>query len=295
MERACTVVVNPAAGRGRTGRLLPGLMDAVARSGLDHDVRVSAGSDDAARLARDAAASGRTIVACGGDGLVGRLAGVVADQGGRLAIVPTGSGNDFARTLGYDTRRPLSALDALVAPKVATVDLGLVDGTSFCCVASAGFDAEANRWANGVEHLGGTALYVAAALRTLARYGPRRFELTVDGKRHETEAWLVAVANAPSYGGGMRVAPAARVDDGLLECTVVGAVSRLEFLATFPKVFRGRHVEHPRVETFSAREVTIDSESPDVPVYADGESAGTLPRTLTIRPRALTVLAPGRP
>jgi diacylglycerol kinase (ATP) len=290
-----TVIVNPAAGRGRTAKVLPRLAPALADAGLDAEVLVSTGPDDPARMAAEAIDRGRVPVACGGDGLVSMVAGVVADHGALMGIVPTGAGNDFARHLGLDHKDPLAAVPVLASGVETTVDLARVGGRWVCCVVSAGFDAEANRWANGVERLSGTPLYVAATLRTLGSYRPRRFEVTVDGEASEVEAWLVAVANTPNYAGGMRVAPAARTDDGVLHVTVVGPVSRGTFLRTFPKVFSGRHVEHPLVDVLSGRSVTVTPLDGPGPAYADGEPLGDLPVTVEAVPDALRVLAPASP
>jgi diacylglycerol kinase (ATP) len=192
-------VVNPSAGRGRTRKLLPRLTDAFAGTGLDVDVRVSVDLDDAVRLAREAFDEGRGVAACGGDGTVNALAGVAADHGGILAIVPTGAGNDFARHLGLDRRRWLDAIPLLATGPVGTVDLGRAELTGadtdehgatvrwFTSVANAGFDSEANRWANGVQWASGTTLYILAVLRTLGTYRPHRFRLTVDGDVHDIE------------------------------------------------------------------------------------------------------------
>ncbi|MGH9027253.1 MAG: diacylglycerol/lipid kinase family protein, partial [Acidimicrobiia bacterium] len=213
-----TAIVNPAAGRGRSRKLLPKLRAALAASDLDVDVVVSAGPDDPARIARAAFAAGRDVVACGGDGLVAELAGIAAESDGLLAIVPLGAGNDFARTLNIDHRKPLAAVDLLRDGKELLVDLGRVGDRWFTSVANTGFDAEANRWANGVNRLSGTTLYVVAVVRTLAVYKPQRLRLTLDdGEPREIRAWLVAFANGDSYAGGMRIAPSARLDDGALD------------------------------------------------------------------------------
>jgi len=287
-----TVIVNPAAGRGRTRRLLPDIEERAAAVGAKVEVSLSA--DDPPRMAREAAAQGHDLVACGGDGVAAAVAGVAADTGRRLAIVPTGAGNDFARNLGYDAKHPLAAFDALAHGRDRVVDLGRVNDRWYTCVTASGFDAEANRWANTVHRLSGTALYVAAVLRTLAVYQPHPFRLTVDGETHECRAWLVAVGNGPAYGGGMRIAPGASFDDGLLDVTVVGAMSRLQMLMNFPKVFRGTHVRHPLVSTFRGVRVDLVSLDPSVPmdVYADGELVGPLPATMVAQPRALTVRVP---
>lgn len=288
-----TVVVNPAAGRGRTRKLLSSIEARAAASGAK--VAVSMSADAPVVLAREAAAIGHDLVACGGDGLVAAVAGVAADTGRRLAIVPTGAGNDFARGLGYDPKHPLDAFDALEHGRDRVVDLGRVNGRWYTCVTASGFDAEANRWANTVHRLSGTALYVAAVLRTLAVYQPHPFRLTVDGETHDIKAWLVAVGNGPSYGGGMNIAPAAVLDDGLIDVTVVGEMTRAQMLWNFPSVFKGTHVSHPKVRTFRAERVELASLDPSVPmdVYADGERVGPLPATMEAVRNALTVRIPG--
>lgn len=161
----------------------------------------------------------------------------------------------------------------------------------FTTVANTGFDAEANRWANTVDSISGTPLYVAATLRTLVRYRPQRFHITIDGDAHELEAWLVAVGNTRTYAGGMAIAPEASVHDGALEVCVVGPVPRLEFLTTFPKVFSGTHVEHPQVRTWRAHtEVHVRCEGQEM--WASGERIGPLPATLQPAPGVLRVVVP---
>jgi diacylglycerol kinase (ATP) len=289
-----TAIVNPAAGRGRTRRLLPDLTCAFEAAADDVHVEVSAAPGEPTRLANAAADAAHDLVACGGDGVVSEVAGVAAARGVRLAIVPTGAGNDFARTLGYDTKHPLAAIDVLAKGEDRVVDLGSVNGRFYTCVTASGFDAEANRWANTVTRLSGTTLYVAAVLRTLAVYKPHPFRVTVDGEAVDTDAWLVAVGNGPAYAGGMHITPAARLDDGQLDVTIVGRLGRVAFLRAFPRVFKGTHVTHHAVSTFRGRHVTIESRDPSVPmdVYADGERVGPLPATMEARPAALTARVP---
>ncbi len=287
-----TAIVNPVAGRGRTQKLLPDLERAASAAGIALHVSPEPGAPT--KLARAATDEGHDLVACGGDGLVTEVAGVAADTGKRLAIVPTGAGNDFARVLGYDPKHPLRAFDAIANGHDRVVDLGRVNGRWYTCVTASGFDAEANRWANTVRRLSGTTLYVAAVLRTLAVYKPHRFRVTVDGEAHETTAWLVAVGNGPAYAGGMRVTPAASLEDGLLDVTIVGAMSRPQFLWNFPKVFKGNHVGHPEVTTLRGAQVYLESLDASIPmeVYADGERVGPLPGTMEAVRDALNVRVP---
>jgi diacylglycerol kinase (ATP) len=289
-----TAIVNPVAGRGRTRRLLPDL-EGAARA-ADVELHVSPEPGAPTKLALAAVEAGHDLVACGGDGLVTEVAGVAADNGARLAVVPTGAGNDFARVLGYDPKQPLRSFDALRedAGRDRVVDLGRVNGRWYTCVTASGFDAEANRWANTVQRLSGTTLYVAAVLRTIAVYKPHPFRLTVDGEAHEIRAWLVAVGNGPAYAGGMRIAPDAHLDDGLLDVTVVGAMTKPQLLWNFPKVFRGTHTSHKLVQTFRAARVELESLDASIPmeVYADGERVGPLPATMEAVRDALTVRVP---
>ena len=299
-----TAIVNPAAGRGRTRSLLADLHAACAASALDIDLQVPTSAEHGRTLAEQAFAAGRGVIACGGDGTVGELAGVAAEVGGLLAVVPSGSGNDFARHLGFDVTHPLDAFAVLEAGRVARVDLGRAwaggrgptdPPTWFCTVASTGFDAAANEWANAVQRLRGTTLYVVAMLRTLVTYKPRRFLLTVDGEAHVVDAWLVAVGNSRSYGGGMRVTPHAALDDGLLDVVVVGPVSRSKFLRTFPQVFKGGHVDRDEVETWRGRVVeieSIDAGAHDLELYASGDRAGALPARLEGTAGALRMVVP---
>ena len=246
------------------------------------------------KLARAAADEGHDLVACGGDGLVTEVAGVAADTGRRLAVVPTGAGNDFARVLGYDPKHPLDAFDALANGHDRVVDLGRVNGRWYTCVTASGFDAEANRWANTVQRLSGTTLYVAAVLRTLAVYKPHPFRLTVDGEAHEIRAWLVAVGNGPAYAGGMHIAPDARLDDGLLDVTVVGAMSKPEFLVQLPEGVQGHARAAPEGADVPRRRASSSSRSTrrvPMEVYADGERVGPLPGTMEAVRDALTACA----
>ncbi len=289
-----TAVVNPAAGRGRTLRMLPSLSSALAASELDVDVHVATDAADARSAAMKAFAAARGVVACGGDGTVSLLAGAAAESDGVLAIVPTGAGNDFARALGISRRHPTAAIALLQSGREVRVDMGRVNGCWFASVANTGFDAEVNRWANGVRHIGGTALYLAGAARTLMTYRPRRFEVQVDDEAPAAlDAWLLAAGNTPLYGGGLRIVPPARPDDGLLDMCIVGDATVGAFLANLPRVFRGTHVRHPAVTLVRGRRIRVASLDPrPMDIYASGELVGPLPAELEAVPNALRVMVP---
>jgi diacylglycerol kinase (ATP) len=289
-----TAVVNPTAGRGRTRRMLPSLSSALTGSDLQADLYVARDVEDSSAAATDAFAAGEGVIACGGDGTVSLLAGIAAECEGLLAIVPTGAGNDFARALGISRRDPEAAADVVRTGREVRLDLGKVNGRWFTTVANTGFDAEVNRWANGVRHLGGTTLYLAGAARTLVTYRPHRFSIRVDdGLPLEMPAWLLAVGNTPLYGGGLRIVPDARADDGLLDVCVIGDAPVRTFLANFPRVFRGTHVNHPAVTTLRAKQVTIESlDARPMDIYASGEHVGPLPAQLEAVRSAVRVMVP---
>jgi diacylglycerol kinase (ATP) len=164
----------------------------------------------------------------------------------------------------------------------------------FVNVAGCGFDAAvAERVNRGYRFLSGTSAYIASVLATLAFYRPSDLTVVVDGAELRGPAMTCAVANGASYGGGMRIAPDARFDDGVFDVCVIGACTRTEFLRSFPLVFRGTHVDHPKVTMIRGRTIEIVS-SPPVPVLADGELAGQTPARFAMMPAGVRFVVPLR-
>lgn len=225
-----------------------------------------------------------------GDGLIGQVGGAVAEAGGILGVLPGGRGNDFARGLGIPAEIDAAA-DVIAAGNLREIDVGEVNGRRFLCIASCGFDSDANRIANEAKRVRGQAVYLYAALRALWEWKPARFTVTLDGEAEEFSGYSVAAANGPAYGGGMFIAPDADPADGLLDVVWTGSVSKLRFLANLPKVFKGAHVDNPEVTVRRASEVLIEADRPFA-VYADGDHLADLPATVRVLPRALRVLAP---
>jgi YegS/Rv2252/BmrU family lipid kinase len=214
----------------------------------------------------------------------------VAAAGGVLGVLPCGRGNDTARTLGIPLD-PVRAAQALAAGVERRIDLGSVDGRTFVGIASAGFDSETNRVANASRHVRGRLVYPYATLRVLAGWRPAGFAVTVDGVERAFTGYLVSVANMPTYGGGMRIAPDADPTDGLLDVVTARHVSKARFLTIAPRIFAGNHVDAPSVRVERGRAVRLDADRPFM-VYADGDPLCALPATITIQPGALRVLAP---
>ena len=289
------LVHNPTAGGGRAGRLVAEVAERLRADGVETDQHQTRSLEDARLAACEAAASFDAVVAVGGDGTVGACAAGLADAASpvraALGVVPAGGGNDAARSLGLPAGDPLAAAGLLAGLRRRPADLATVAGRAYLNVAGAGFDSEVNRVANQrLGWAGNRPRYVGAVLAELVVGRVATFELALDGRPSRLRGWLVAVANGPSYGGGMKVAPKASLDDGLLDVVVIHEIGKLEFLRTFPKVFSGRHLEHPAVAVHRAARVDLDADR-TLAVYADGEPAGTLPATFEVRRAAITVLA----
>ncbi|HEV2062551.1 MAG TPA: diacylglycerol kinase family protein [Solirubrobacteraceae bacterium] len=289
-EQHWAVVANPAAGRGRGERALAAARIALAEAGVPVVCVRTRDLEHARAAATVAAGEGGTVVAVGGDGLVGAVAAAVAGTSGVLGIVPAGRGNDFARSLGV----PLDAAAAsrtLLRARSRRVDVGEIDGRPFVGIASVGIDAEANRLANAGPPLPDPAVYAVAGVRALLRWRHATFEVEVDGTTNAFRGFAVGVGNSPFYGGGMRLLPDARVDDGLLDVACFGADNRLRFLRQIPQRRVAGHAANPTVSFRRGTVVRIAADRP-MAVYADGEPIGALPTTATVRPRALRVLVP---
>lgn len=288
--RRFAILVNPAAAGGRALEVLAEARRVLEGAGADLRVLQTTGLDHAGAAAAEAAASGETVVAIGGDGLVRCIAGALRDAPAALGIVPGGRGNDFARVLGIPFE-PEAAARLLLEGRERAVDVAEVDGSPYVGIASLGFDSDANRIANETRFIRGNLVYVVAALRALAAWKHANFTVTVDGERHECRGFTVAVGNSKAYGGGMFLIPHAELDDGRLDVFLSGAESKLRFLASLPKVFKGTHVDNPSVRFLSGEVVQVEADRPFT-VYADGDPIGELPVTVRVRPRCLRVLAP---
>jgi YegS/Rv2252/BmrU family lipid kinase len=291
VDRDVALLCNPSAGGGRAARILPQVEEELRSLRIAFHTETTRDLDHGCELAADAARAGEVVVTLGGDGLVGCVAGALRGvPGSLLGVLPGGRGNDLARALGIPGEaRAACAVVATGSERV--LDVGDVGGRTFVGIASLGFDSDASRIANTAPARLGRLVYVYAALRALAAWQPARFDLRIDGAPLQFSGYSVAAANAPGYGGGMLLAPAARLDDGLFDVVLTGRLPKRRFLAALPKVFKGTHVDEPGVRVLRARELQVDADRPFV-VYADGDPIGSTPVTIRVEPGALRVLAP---
>lgn len=310
MSAPVCLIVNPSAGGGKAGRVLADVVGALEAHGLQVRSELTRDLEHARELAFVAAGAGETVVCLSGDGMVGAVADALREvPGALLGVLPGGRGNDLARVLGIPPD-PVEACATIAAGFSRELDLGEVDGKAFVGIASVGFDSEANRIANEAPGWLGGFVYAYGALRALLFWKPARFEIELSGsstdsegkqtlagagmnsRRYRFAGYTVGACNSKTYGGGMRAAPDALLDDGLLDVLVLENVSKLRFLTRIlPKVFSGAHVREPSVRSFRAREVAINADRPFT-MYADGDPIGELPLRVKVLGGAVRVLVP---
>ena len=253
-------------------------------------------------LARDAADKGaELLVVVGGDGSVHEVANGVAEREGvELAVIPRGTGWDFARSLGLPHSLDV-AIQVALEGRTRTTDLGRAsyrawDGseasTYFANVGSAGMSGAIAQRANETSKaLGGKVSYLWATFAVFARWQSSELRVTVDGETRTGRMHDVVVANGKTFGGGMIICPDAEPDDGLFDVLTIGDLTKRDLLLTLPKTYRGRHLPHPKAELLRGAAVTVDADLA-LPVELDGEQPGTTPARFDVAPGALRVRVP---
>lgn len=281
--------------RGAAAELGAAAVDRLRSAG--HEViEVVSDSVDAAREAcLPRLADGLDVlVVAGGDGAASLGADLCAGTPTALAVLPAGTGNDAARSLGIPRGR--AALDLLLTDPRRTIDSLVVEELDRHVLGStpaaldARISARANRWP---RHLGSPTYTVSALVEIalLRRQPPLRYTLTVDGRTEELDALVVVPANLPYFGGGLPIAPDADPTDGLLDLVVISPVTPSQAVGLLRAVRGGRHTAHSAVSITRAREVRIEGPA-DIVAQADGDELAPLPLTVRVDPSSLQVVAP---
>jgi len=293
------IVLNPTAGNGRASRLEGWIRERLALR-PDVELRVTTRRGEAQDMAAGARAQGFTrVVAVGGDGTVQEVVNGTLDDAAsgviELGVVAVGTGNDLARSLGLP-RDPAQAWTVALGSETRLIDAGRATNGAgesrwFTSAGGLGFDAQvAAAMADRRGWQASQAGYLLTTLSELRRFDNRVVRGVVDGEPLEQRVLFVAFANGEYYGGGMRIAPGARPDDGCLDLCIAGDVSRMTALRQLGNLYRGTHVRHPAVTLRQATSITLDADAP-TPVHLDGEPFGTLPLHVEVVPGALTIAA----
>lgn len=300
-------IINPAAAGGRAAAAWPGLEARLKRAGLSVEARFTTGPGDGAEQTRQALADGAdTVVAVGGDGTIhevvnGFFAGdLPINPNARLGVLPAGSGSDLVKTLGIPKDAD-GAVRVLAAGHTRPIDLGRAAFTNhqgqpearwFVNTASAGLSGAVMQCMDGLPgFLKGAVRYNVASVMTMATYRPPIIQITLDEDEPEdARVLLLVIGNGQFFGGGMHVAPEAKLDDGELDMVAVQARPLPELLLNFPKLYAGTHLNLSMVDHGRGRRVKVDG--PPLLVEVDGEQPGRTPAAFEVRAGVLNVIAP---
>ena len=293
IEAAC-LVVNPAAGRGRIRSALPSLRDAFRARGITTTYETTAPGEEESLAQRAIGGGARTIVAVGGDGTCGRIANAILRSGVRcrLAVVPAGTGNDFAKTLGVSRYRPGQIADLVVRGEATRIDAGLADGYHFLNSCGFGFDASVLQASQSVRFLKGDAVYIYSALRQLFSYEGTDIEVGGVPGVPRQRMLMATVSNGRFLGGAFKIAPRASVLDGKLDACFFGDSNVAERVKLFIGAMRGTHLGMRSVSAATVQHLSLTFMSNPL-MEIDGElRRATSPTVeLTCVPRALSVIA----
>lgn len=270
------VAINPHAAHGKGLERGKSLMQLLDRREVRYVKVIGDSPQDLQRQLENLLDAGnyQGVFSVGGDGLAHLIFQVCIPRHVPFAIIPAGTGNDFVRTLGWSLDSYEAFIDQVLTTQAQPIDMGVVDSEWFGAILSTGFDSIVNERANTLKWPKGPSRYNVAIATELPKFKPRSYVIETETSKFETEAMLIAVGNGRSYGGGMNVCPQAQLHDGLFDLVILEPVSTFEFLRTFPKVYSGTHITHPRVKSLRAKKVSITA---DAIAYADGERIGPAP------------------
>lgn len=256
-------IVNPVAGGGRAKRLLPIIDDYMGKTNKIYNIELTSNPKEATDLTKKAIEKGySTIVAVGGDGTINEVAiGILESGEGTLGIIPSGTGNDLARTLNIPFD-PIEAMDTIIKGNKKQIDIGFVNNNPFLNIASIGLDSEVVKNTERIKvRIRSKIAYIIGVLSTLFSFKDKRVKLEIDGVPMHKNIFLIAVGNGKYYGGGLKILPMAIAEDGYFHVCVINRASKMKLLFLFPSIFKGKHINFKKhVEIFKAKKIRIITE-----------------------------------
>lgn len=289
------VITNPLAGGGKTVHLLPKIKRWLLECPHEFSFSIPQSPEDMRSEIIKASTQGLdAVLIFGGDGTIHQALSAIAETNVPFGCIPCGRGNDFARNIGLSSN--LKNNCSLPShPSFHQFDLPRINNIPFVSIAYVGFDAEVNKLANdGKGYFGGTLGYIICVLKALKNFRPFEVEITIDDHCYRERVMMVTIANGPFYGGGMKIAPEANMNDGILNICIVKEIPKLELLQQFPKVFKGTHTSHPRIMMKTGQKIKLVSDE-DRKIFADGEYVGHLPAECTIDNQKIQVISLEKP
>jgi diacylglycerol kinase (ATP) len=292
-NRVIKFIVNPVSGNGRTGKILPHLVNIAKKLGVNFDLQLTQAPEHATELANDKSGEFDVMVAVGGDGTVNEVATGAFRSQKIMGVIPTGTGNDFARALGK-LRGLHEYVHRITNGKVRPIDVGSiqVDNKEILFVNSVGigFDAEVAKESMKIHRLKGISKYLLSVVKTLSKYESSMMRIDLDDRVIEQRTFLIAIGNGISSGGGFVLTPHALLDDGTLDVCLASDLSILKVLKILPRAINGTHEKYPEVVMTKSKNIKIQSETP-VLIHRDGEVSNSRVSeiAISVRPGGLKV------
>jgi diacylglycerol kinase (ATP) len=288
-------VVNKNSGKGNALKVLGEVELLLQSKKMDYQVLITESREDVLQLRtllKNVHTKISGVIALGGDGTSQEVINQLVGTEYPFSVIPTGSGNDFARARGID-RNLKREVERIIGGRQEKVDLMKVNNRYCLTVIGLGFDGMVAQVTNQMRFKKwfGSLAYILSVLKVLRTYKPSSVRLTIDGEYiHYDKVWLIAIANYPYYGGGMKICPYATSQDGLVDICIVHGLSRWKLLLLFPSVFKGGHVKQKGVNMIQGREIIVNSGKPLI-THGDGEIIGSTPITITIEKNALNIIS----
>ncbi len=285
-------IVNPTAGSGRAKESWKNIEEILVKNEIPYDVKFTKYRGHGIKIARKAARDGyKKIFSVGGDGTVNEVANgiILSKKSPTLGVIPVGTGNDFSKSLGIDC----SIEKILLSNKTRNIDVALLKSRGkkkyFVNMSGIGFDSYVTK--NIIlRNLGGTIPYLTTVLISLFRYSPKKAIIIHDNGKFEQDIFMMSIANGNYIGGGMKISPFSKMDDGYLDVVIIPKISKFEILSNLSKIYSGKHIYHPKVQLFRTKKLHVGAK--DLFVHVEGDVVAKTPVDISIAESKIKVIVP---
>ncbi len=286
------IIANPRAGHKRGARAVKEFRSLLGVKGIKHELFETRFPGHATELARRFAEKGaRRIIVFGGDGTISEVVNATVNTEIELGLISVGTGNDLARSLGLPYNKPEEALDVVLTGVPAKVDVGWEQDRCFISTLGIGFPAVIAYEANKMKYLKGPPAFFGATYKAINKLQPIPVRITLDDATLNVNCTSVLIQNTRFCGGGLLMAPAARMDDGLFDVVVVNDIGKVDLMLNFPRIYSGRHLKHPKFSLYRSRSVRIDTPI-NLSKMFDGDIYGQTPVNAKVLRGAATIISP---
>ena len=264
------LIVNPEAGNGKTMKVLPQIENILRTKKVDYEFHFTQEPMHAAELVREMGSRFDVLVSVGGDGTINEVINGVADIKIPYGMIPIGTGNDFARSCSIPYNSVEEAIQILLNHDVKNIDVGEVNGRKFVNVLGMGFEGQVNWNARKIKLIRGASRYIIGIVYTLFAFKRIPMKLTLDRKKLDDDIYLVSIGNGWNVGGGLKLTPKAKLDDGKFDVCYIKEITNWRIMTNFSKLSKGTITDLEEVEMFQAKHIKVES-TESIPIHFDGE------------------------